>query len=125
MKSKQHRSDELARNLAQSVTRRRAIVRSRLLISCLLATCCAVPGTAAAQGTSFTYQGRLSDNGIAPNSDYDLRFAVYDALSGGNQAGAALTNRPVTVSNGLFTVSLDFGVGVFSGPSRWLEIGVR
>jgi hypothetical protein len=29
------------------------------------------------------------------------------------------------VSNGYFTVVLDFGAGVFTGPGRWLEIGVR
>jgi hypothetical protein len=36
---------------------------------------------------------------------------------------------PVTnttaVSNGLFTVTLDFGSGVFNGPDWWLEIAAR
>jgi hypothetical protein len=36
-----------------------------------------------------------------------------------------LTNSLTAVSNGLFTVSLDFGAGVFAGADRWLEIGVR
>jgi hypothetical protein len=31
----------------------------------------------------------------------------------------------VTVTAGIFTVQLDFGAGVFSGPPRFLEIGVR
>src|SRR5665213_1940746 len=35
-----------------------------------------------------------------------------------------LTNSPLVVTNGLFTVQLDFG-GVFDGSARWLDIGVR
>ena len=31
----------------------------------------------------------------------------------------------VWVSNGLFTLTLDFGAGVFDGSERWLEIAVR
>ena len=49
---------------------------------------------------------------------------MFDAASSGAQFGATLTNSVVGVSNGLFTVSLDFGAGVFTGPDRWLEIGV-
>jgi hypothetical protein len=78
-----------------------------------------------AQGTAFTYQGRLSDGAASATGAYDLRFVIHDAASGGNQHGPSLTNSSVNVSNGLFTVALDFGGNVFTGTDRWLEIAVR
>jgi hypothetical protein len=79
----------------------------------------------AAQGTAFTYQGRLSFNGGTTNGSYDLRFTIYDLAANGNAIAGPLTNINVAVSNGLFTTLLDFGAAVFIGPARWLEIGVR
>lgn len=92
----------------------------------LITAACGLPvSQVAAQGTTFTYQGRLNAQGVAANGNYDLTFALYDAPSGGNAVGLPLTNSAVAVSNGLFTITLDFGPGVFSGANRWLEIGVR
>jgi hypothetical protein len=94
-----------------------------LLFSIALLT---FPGTARSQGTAFTYQGRLTDNGQPANRAYDLRFAVYDSTNlPGTLITGPLTNSNVSVSNGLFTVTLDFGPGVFTGPARWLDIAVR
>jgi hypothetical protein len=78
-----------------------------------------------AQSTAITYQGRLDDAAGAVTGRYDLRFALYDDTSNGTQWGPPLTNAAVLVSNGLFTTTLDFGSGVFTGGPRWLEIGVR
>jgi hypothetical protein len=83
------------------------------------------PSTLLAQGTAFTYQGRLDAGGAPANGSFDLRFAIYDAASGGSLLAGPLTNVATPVINGLFTVALDFGAGVFTGPARWLEIGVR
>lgn len=78
----------------------------------------------AAQGTtSFTYQGQLQDGGTNANGAYTMAFALYDAPTGGNQIGNAITNSP-TLVNGLFSVNLDFGAGAFDGNPRWLEITV-
>ena len=68
----------------------------------------------------------MNDSGLPASGNYDLRFAIYDAgtVPGVIIAGP-LTNRATVVSNGLFTLTLDFGAGVFTGPARWLEIGVR
>ncbi len=75
-------------------------------------------------GTAFTYQGRLADGGSPAHGIYDLRFAIYDSSTGGSALAGPLTNAAVTVSNGLFTVTLDLG-RVFNGSARWLELGVR
>ena len=86
----------------------------------------AAGSTAFAQGTAFTYQGRLSDGSGPANGTYDLRFTIYDSTNlPGVVIAGPLTNSTTVVSNGLFAVVLDFGPGVFTGPDRWLDIGVR
>lgn len=74
-----------------------------------------------------SYQGRFTDNTQTPVGDYQLRFTVYDSVSGGNPVGSALT-RSVTMAasdEGIFSFQdLNFGAGVFTGPLRWLEIAV-
>ncbi|HXG49249.1 MAG TPA: hypothetical protein VNO52_16620, partial [Methylomirabilota bacterium] len=78
-----------------------------------------------AQGTAFTYQGRLESGGSPANGIFDLQFAVFDSSSGGALVARPLTNSATAVSNGLFTTTLDFGAGVFTGLPRWLGIAVR
>lgn len=73
----------------------------------------------------FTYQGRLATSGVAAEGTYDFLFNLYDAASLGSQAGLTQTNNAVVVSNGTFTVQLDFGAGAFNGEARWLEITLR
>jgi hypothetical protein len=82
-------------------------------------------GPAWSQGTAFTYQGQLLSGAGLANGSYDLRFSVYDAITAGNLIAGPETNSATGVSNGMFTVAMDFGSGVFTGPDRWLEIGVR
>src|SRR5882672_2282502 len=77
-----------------------------------------------AQGTAFTYQGRLADGSNPANGSYDLTFALFSVSSGAGQVGSTVTNAATVVSNGVFTVTLDFGAN-FPGPDRWLEIGAR
>jgi hypothetical protein len=82
-------------------------------------------GFAHGQGTAFTYQGRLTDNGAPANAIYDLRFAIYADASSGTVVAGPVDAGDVGVTNGLFTLTLDFGANVFNGGDRWLEIGVR
>ena len=83
------------------------------------------PSPLRAQSTAFTYQGQLSVAGQAANGRYDLTFALFKDSTGGSPAAGPLATNGVAISNGLFTVVLDFGTGIFRGTSYWLEIGVR
>ena len=83
------------------------------------------PPSALAQDTAFTYQGHLNDNGSPASGIYDLRFTIYDAVSFGNVVSGVLTNAATPVVNGLFSVTLDFGTGAFTGPGRWLQLEAR
>src|SRR5215813_9184970 len=80
-----------------------------------------------AQSTAFTYQGKLTDSGNLANGQYDLQFKLFDALAAGTQLGTTQTLSNITVSNGSFSVPLDFGAcpTCFDGSARFLEIAVR
>src|SRR5579863_6898220 len=90
-----------------------------------VAVACVVAGafSARAQSTVVTYQGRLAQNGAAANGTFDLKFSLFDAVTNGNQIGGTVEMATVAVTNGLFTVGIDFGP-VFSGTNYWLDIAV-
>jgi hypothetical protein len=73
--------------------------------------------------TAFTYQGKLTDGGSLANGAYDFFFVLKDAPSAGNDVAFTLAHD-VEVTEGLFTVELDFGE-VFDGKALWLFILVR
>src|SRR5947199_10317183 len=82
-----------------------------------------------AEGTAFSYQGRLQDSGANADGSYDFQFTLWDALNGGTQqpqpTSVTVTRTNVSVANGVFTVQLDFGASAFPGADRWLETSVR
>src|SRR5215813_5031396 len=82
-----------------------------------------------AQTTEFTYQGKLTDSGNLANGSYDFQFKLFDTVTvgTGTQQGSTVTVSNVTVTAGIFTVSLDFGVcaSCFNGSARFLEIAVK
>src|SRR4051794_6650797 len=98
----------------------------RLLLACAKLSILNLQlSTAIAQGTAFTYQAVLSQSGTAINGSNDLTFTLYNASSGGATVGASNVVNDLVLSNGLFTVTLDFGPGVFDGNARWLQIAAR
>lgn len=82
--------------------------------------------TAVAQplSTEFTYQGELKDGASLASGPHDFRFRLYDAVAGGSQQGTTLCANDVTVTNGRFSILLDFGAQ-FAGQKRFLEIEAR
>ncbi|SPE60797.1 conserved exported hypothetical protein [Verrucomicrobia bacterium] len=78
---------------------------------------------ALAQGTAFTYQGRLNDGADPANGFYYMTFQMFSDANGVSPVGSPLLTMLV-ISNGLFTMPLDFGPGIFTGADRWLQISV-
>jgi hypothetical protein len=81
--------------------------------------------TAFAQGTAFTYQGRLNDGAAPATGRYDFRFKLYLDSVGNTQAGGSYLTNGIAVANGLFTTTVNFGAGVFAGLDYWMEVGVK
>jgi hypothetical protein len=76
-------------------------------------------------GTDFTYQGRLTGASGRPiGGPCDFSFSLWDDLVAGSQVGATLYAPGVSLRDGLFTVSLDFGAA-FDGTALWLEVAVK
>src|SRR5256885_17229358 len=86
-----------------------------VVIGLLLLSALVFPLIAFSQGTAFTYQGRLTENTGPANGNYDFIFQLFDAASGGTRQGRPLGTNGVSLIDGLFTVTLEFGAGPFSG----------
>ncbi len=85
----------------------------------------ALAGMPDAISTAFTYQGQLKDSNGPITGNCDFRFGLWDALNDGTQISSTLEQINVAVSEGLFTVQLDFGTTAFVGGARWLGTAVR
>jgi len=73
-------------------------------------------------GTAFLYQGRLTDQGNPANGAYDFNFTLHD--SSGAVVGGPYFQNEISVTDGYFTVSLDFET-IFQGQALWLEIEIK
>jgi len=80
--------------------------------------------TGAPLGTAFTYQGALEEGGAPANGIFDLQLHLYAVAFGGTPL-QTLLKEDVPVSDGVFTVELDFGEDeVNDGDELWLGIEV-
>lgn len=73
--------------------------------------------------TAVPIQGSLRNGQGAVNGPCDLRFSLFPTAQGGERVGALLT-QTLTIADGIFNTSADFG-NVWDGNPRWLQIEVR
>src|SRR5262245_26276845 len=101
-------------------------MRTNPKLLCLVSLMLACPGLpAVAQtplGTGFTYQGSLEQSGALVDGSADFHFRLFGAPVGGTAIGGVVSLFDVPVTDGLFSVTLDFGAAAFNGDARWLEI---
>src|SRR5215469_1402925 len=98
-------------------------MKTKFILAVLASLALLIPGSQCQAftlaGTAFTYQGRLNDATGPVTGTYDLTFAVYDSsISPGTLIAGPLTNSATGVTNGLFTVTLDFGTNIFNLTDR-------
>ncbi len=77
---------------------------------------------ALASPTTFTYQGNLVNDGQLADGIYEFQIRLLDSI--GTQIGTTEFAN-VVVSEGVFTMDLDFGPAAFDGTERFLELAVR
>ncbi|MCH7702005.1 MAG: hypothetical protein IID37_09975 [Planctomycetes bacterium] len=102
---------------------------NRTVFTCTAAVlvCCLAPqaGAQTPLGSGFTYQGQLQEAGAPFDGLADFDFSLWDAEVDGNQIDSTLSLNDVVVTEGVFTVGLDFGVTALNGDERWLQISVN
>ena len=97
------------------------IRRLLTLFTIFLASGACQSATAAALGTAFSYQGRLNEQGQPANGVYDFRFVLRDAPLNGTQLRGTETKSGIPVTDGVFSVAIDFGSSVFDGQARMAQ----
>ena len=94
----------------------------RLIV--FIVSCSVFLPSAYGQSSEFAFQGRLTDAGVPVATNYDLRFTLFGEAVGGTPIGT-IERTNVSVSNGVFTVKLDFGAAAFDGSVRYIETEAR
>jgi hypothetical protein len=80
---------------------------------------------AAQDNTAFNFQGHLASNGTAVSGSCGFTFSLYDSATEGTRIGPIVTVPELTVTQGIFQATIDFGYESLSGGERWIEINAR
>ena len=98
------------------------------IITLALMLCLPIFVSAQAVNTPFTYQGELLDNGSPANGSYDMSFDAFEFATGGTSLllFGADEHLAVQVTNGLFSVPVDWGNVLFAGgPDVYLQLAIK
>lgn len=74
---------------------------------------------------TFTYQGVITNGGVAASGVVDLIFRMFDAEDGGVQIGETQERPGVTLASGVFTVQLNFDGSVPMSDAVFVEASVN
>jgi hypothetical protein len=90
----------------------------------VLCSLLAISNSAPAQGTAFTYPGRLNAGGSPANGSYDIAFSLYAVNAGGVAiAGATGVTNSFTTSGGTLVI-FSSGSGYSSVTNIWIGMSV-
>jgi hypothetical protein len=95
-------------------------IAAALLLLCLLAA-----GSRAVAATTVAYTGDLIVSGSPASGAFDFELSAWSAATGGSQLGVTADFTSVAVNDGVFNVTPNFGSGVFTGQSVFLQIAYR
>lgn len=95
-------------------------------IACLLLAAGAVRPAAAqiAMDEGFTYQGRLSQDGVLATGVFDIQFQLFDDPAAGNLV-KTFDAADVSVTSGLFQTKVRFGKEILTSSKRFMQVLVR
>lgn len=103
-----------------------------MLVSLLALAATAASPAAAQTGSAFTYQGRVTLDGVLLDGTATIQLSLWrDAFSGNiaDRIGNVQTLNNVQIRDGVFSVvanSLsEFGTNPFNGEARWLQVVVN
>ncbi len=99
--------------------------RIRVIAFCLLTLVLTTNLRLVNADSTFTYQGELTNAGAPAHGSFNFQFKMWNAVVGGLQIGSTEVLNGVSVSEGRFTVQLDFGANAFDNNNRWLEVIVN
>jgi|GEM_PF-3335919 len=98
--------------------------RRAVALAALALIASSLPALAQQTATSFTYQGRLDNNGLSVGEKLDISFTLFNDDVGGMPVSDSLI-KTLTPVDGLFTTELDFGAEALIGDQVWLEIEIQ